>query len=79
MLFSILVFQSKNWENFFYMCFFLFFALLFYILKNLNVSVRREKKFEEITTKGNIIRYWILIIVCLFGSFICLIKLIFNL
>lgn len=79
MFLSILEFQSKSWENFFYTCFFLLSAFIFYGLKQWNISVRRTKKFEEITTKSNIIKYWIFIFICLFGAFICLIKLILSL
>jgi hypothetical protein len=79
MFLSIIEFQSKSWENFFYFCFFLLSAFIFYGLKQWNISLRRTKQFEEITTKSNIIKYWIFIIICLFGAFICLIKLIFSL
>jgi len=46
-----------------------------YTLNKWNVSVRRKKQFEEVTTKGNIIQSWIFIICCLVGAFVCLLKL----
>jgi Ca2+/Na+ antiporter len=78
MILSIIQFQSKSWENFFYFCFFISLALLMYKLNKWNVSVRRKKHLEEVTTKSNIIQSWMFVIFLLLGAFICLLELIFN-
>ena len=78
MFLSIIQFQSKSWENFFYLCLLLSLAFSMYKLNKWNVSVRRKKELDEAITKSNIIQSQIFIIILLFGAFICLLELIFN-
>lgn len=78
MFLSIIQFQSKNWENFFYFCLLLSLAFFMYKLNKWNVSVRKKKQLEESITKVNIIQSWMFIIILLLGAFICLLELIFN-
>lgn len=42
-------------EDFYYLIFFIVLAYGLYKLKNWNTIIRREKKLEEVTTKGHII------------------------
>lgn len=44
-----------------------------------NISVRREKEMDEVSTKGNIIKYWMMILCLIICALICFLKLIFNL
>ena len=77
LLFYFIVFKSKNWENAFYMLLFMGFAIFFYKMMKWNVAIRRNKKMDEISTKGSIIKNWIMVITCLFCAFIQLLRLIF--
>lgn len=69
---------SKAWENFFYMLIFIGLAIVLYKLMKWNTAVRKSKKMDEVTTKGNIIRNWMMIICLIFCAFVCFLRFIFN-
>jgi hypothetical protein len=60
------------------MLFFVSIAIASYKLMKWNISVRREKEMDEVSTKGNIIKYWIMIVCFIICAFICFFKLIFD-
>jgi len=72
-----IVFKSKNWENFSYLIFFIAIAFILYRLMKLDVKIRREKDMSEISTKGGIVKSWMLIIAAIFGAIISFLRLIF--
>ena len=61
------------------MLFFIFISIALYKLMKWNISVRKEKEMDEVSTKGNIIKYWIMIVCFIICAFICFFKLIFDL
>jgi hypothetical protein len=72
-----IIFKSDNWENFFYMIFFLGLAFTIYHVMNWNVKIRREKGWDEIGTRTSIIKKWIYIVCFIFCALICLLRLLF--
>lgn len=75
---TILPLLSQGWENFLYMIFFIGLAILLYKLMKWNVGVRESKNMDEISTKGSVIKNWIMIVCLILCAFVCFLKLVFN-